>query len=127
METDVDPVLASDGQIDADFDLDAKLYEAQLDAVDTELFRELTAQSGTLSPVLSRSISEDCVRIPLSSSLTLCFVMVPFSRTDAPNCATANESDVPMKEVSPWATMLLHVLRLRMLRGWTVHLAKMRL
>lgn len=127
METDADPVLASDGQTDADVDLDAQLYEAQLDAVDTELFRELAAQSGTLSPVLSRSISEDCVRIPLSSSLTLCFVMVPFSRTDAPHCATANENDVPMKEVSPWANMLLHVLRLRMLRGWTVHLANMRL
>lgn len=95
-----------------DADLDAQLYDAQLDVVDAELFRELAAQSGTLSSVLARTISEECISLPLSSTLEMRFVLVPYD-------------DSSSGEESPWATLLLHVLRLRMLRGWTVRIRGM--
>ena len=92
-----------------DADLDAQLYDAQLDVVDAELFRELTVQSGTLSPVLARTISDHCISLPLSSTLEMRFVLVPYD-------------ELSPGEESPWPTLLLHVLRLRMLRGWTVRI-----
>lgn len=95
-----------------DADLDAQLYDAQLDVVDAELFRELAAQSGTLSPVLARTISDERISLPLSSTLEMRFVLVPYD-------------DSSPGEESPWATLLLHVLRLRMLRGWTVRIRAM--
>lgn len=95
-----------------DADLDAQLYDAQLDVVDAELFRELTVQSGTLSPVLARTISDHCISLPLSSTLEMRFVLVPYD-------------ELSSGEESPWPTLLLHVLRLRMLRGWTVRIRAM--
>lgn len=95
-----------------DADLDAQLYDAQLDVVDAELFRELTVQSGTLSPVLARTISDHCISLPLSSTLEMRFVLVPYD-------------ELSPGEESPWPTLLLHVLRLRMLRGWTVRIRAM--
>ena len=95
-----------------DADLDAQLYDAQLDVVDAELFRELAVQSGTLSPVLARTISDHCISLPLSSTLEMRFVLVPYDESSP-------------GEESPWSTLLLHVLRLRMLRGWTVRIRAM--
>lgn len=95
-----------------DADFDAQLYDAQLDVVDAELFRELTVQSGTLSPVLARTISDHCISLPLSSTLEMRFVLVPYDESSP-------------GEESPWSTLLLHVLRLRMLRGWTVRIRAM--
>ena len=95
-----------------DADLDAQLYDAQLDVVDAELFRELAVQSGTLSPVLARTISDHCISLPLSSTHEMRFVLVPYDESSP-------------GEESPWSTLLLHVLRLRMLRGWTVRIRAM--
>lgn len=98
-------------------DLDAQLYDAQRDAIDAELFRELAAQSGALSPMLPRTVTASCMTVPLSSTLDVSFELVSYERgAEAPVQGTE----------SMWATMLLHGLRLRMLRSWTVRMAALR-
>ncbi|WFD21033.1 hypothetical protein MCAP1_003288 [Malassezia caprae] len=97
-------------------DLDAELYDAQRDAIDAELFRELAAQSGALSPMLPRTVTESCITVPLSSTLDVSFELVPYARGVAP----AQDTE------SMWATMLLHGLRLRMLRSWSVRMEALR-
>lgn len=94
-------------------DLDAQLYGAQLDAVDVELFGEIAAQSGVLSPVLARTVSDTCVTLPLSSTLDVRFTLV-------------KDDDDEESSESPLATILLQVIRLRMLRGWTQRIATLR-
>lgn len=92
---------------DADASLDAQLCDAQRDAVDSQLFHDLAAHSGTLSPVLARVVSESSITLPLSSGLELEIALVP---------QDAVETEA---EASPHASLLLAVLRLRMLRSWT--------
>ncbi|CCV00602.1 unnamed protein product [Malassezia sympodialis ATCC 42132] len=99
-------------------DLDAQLYDAQRDAVDAELFRELAAQSGALSAMLPRTVTDSCITVPLSSTLAVSFELVPYERGTAARAEQGTES--------MWATMLLHGLRLRMLRSWTVRLTALR-
>ncbi|KAL4400452.1 RNA polymerase II transcription regulator [Malassezia pachydermatis] len=102
-------------------DYDAQLYDAQLDAVDMELFRELIAQSGTLSPVLGRTITDHSIELPLSSTLDVRFELVPYGSEDERATSTnLLEAD------TAWPTLLLHVLRLRMVRGWTRRISALR-
>lgn len=96
--------------------VDGQLYDAQLDAVDAELFREIAAHSGVLSSVFPRSVSETCVAIPLSSSLE-----VRFELEDVPQGEQEPSDD--QRTESPIATLLLSVLRLRMLRSWSAQAA----
>lgn len=92
---------------DAEASLDAQLCDAQRDAVDSQLFHDLAAHSGTLSPVLARVVSESSITLPLSSGLELEIALVPQDAVEAED------------EASPHASLLLAVLRLRMLRSWT--------
>lgn len=92
---------------DAEASLDAQLCDAQRDAVDSQLFHDLAAHSGTLSPVLAHVVSESSITLPLSSGLELEIALVPQDAVEAED------------EASPHASLLLAVLRLRMLRSWT--------
>ncbi|WFD34932.1 hypothetical protein MCUN1_001778 [Malassezia cuniculi] len=132
-----------------DQSVDAQLHDAQLDAVDAELFRELAAYSGVLSSVFPRSVSESCITLPLSSTLEVRFELEktkPQSSTSseagandakaspggiAPDMVlTATDDDASMvsddtkpRTESPVATLLLNLLRLRMLRSWSAQAA----
>lgn len=106
---------SADAAPDPGTDFDAQLYDAQRDAVDAELFRELAAQSGALSPMLPRTVTDSCITVPLTSTLDVSFMLVPYERdTEAPHTQ------------SMWATILLHGLRLRMLRSWTLRMTALR-
>ncbi|WFD32620.1 hypothetical protein MSPP1_003668 [Malassezia sp. CBS 17886] len=159
--------------------LDEQLYDAQLDAVDRELFREVVAYSGTLSPVLARAVSEHVVVLPLSTELEVRVALVKYAdgggagaegagtqelvaadargadtrepvATDAqkPRPAAVAPVGQPMDEdppggsasdaraagvpptlpepPSPLPTLVLHALRLRMLRGWSLRVSAQR-
>lgn len=90
--------------------LDAQLCDASLDAVDTQLFDEIAAHSGTLSPILARTVSPTSITLPLASHVAVVMALVPHDAPAAPRADTS---------VSPWASLLLAVLRLRMLRNWS--------
>lgn len=96
--------------LSANASLDAQLCDAQLDAVDTQLFDEVAAHSGTLSPVLARTVNEECITLPLSSTLSVQIALVPHD-----DQVVASEA----VHISPLASLLLAVLRLRMLRSWS--------
>lgn len=96
--------------------VDAQLYDAQLDAVDTELFRELAAYSGVLSSAFPRSVSDTCIALPLSSTLEVRFELES-AKDDGAEAAVAGRTE------SPIATLLLSLLRLRMLRSWSAQVA----
>ncbi|PKI85912.1 hypothetical protein MVES1_000189 [Malassezia vespertilionis] len=104
-----------DAPLDEHASLDAQLYDAQMDAVDTELFRELAAQSGVLAPVFARIVSESSVLLPLSTELD---VRIELVEHDAPLA--------PGVQTSPLPSLLLAVLRLRMLRSWSLHSTRLR-
>lgn len=112
-------VWASETALPQGGDLDTQLYDAQLDAVDSELFRELVAHAGTLSAALPRTASATSLELPLGAHIALHFTMVPYG----PDAPPPDAEPVP---VHPWPTLLLYVLRLRMLRGWTRRVAALR-
>ncbi|WFD28567.1 hypothetical protein MNAN1_003580 [Malassezia nana] len=99
-------------------DWDTQMHDAQRDAVDAELFRELAAQSGVLSSVFPRTVTATCITVPLSSTLSVSVELVPYTRP-----APADEAD---STESLWATVLLHGLRLRLLRSWTSRIVELR-
>ena len=100
----------------AEHPLDAQLCRAQMDAADEQLFRELRANSGILSPVFPRTVTDESIVLPLSTALELRIELVPRDRATPPAGA----------QVSPAATLLLNLLRLRMLRGWEARIEQMR-
>lgn len=107
--TDGAHVWASSSSRPAPATLDDQLCDAQRDAVDSQLFDDLAAHTGTLSPVLARVVSESSITLPLSSALLLKIELVPQDEEHAADGAQPS---------SPLASLLLAVLRLRMLRGW---------
>ncbi|WFD44280.1 hypothetical protein MPSI1_002946 [Malassezia psittaci] len=91
--------------------LNQQLHDAQRDAVDCQLFEDLKANSGVLSPVLARLVNELSISLPLSSDLKLQVELVTSEKKDAENATDSI--------YSPFASLLLAALRLRLLQNWS--------